>query len=68
MWDVVSPSARSKDKKLQTNFETSEVKSACILAKTVNKVAKMESYTDCDVSSVIDRCNDALALLGHAKK
>ena len=72
VWDIVSPAARSRDKKLQT-IETTIVKSASIITKTVDKAAKMEKECkekggECDIGHVIDKCNDALALLGHANK
>ncbi|XP_060596689.1 uncharacterized protein LOC132750691 [Ruditapes philippinarum] len=73
VWDIVSPTARSRDKKLQT-LETSVVKAAVILAKTVDKAAKLEkdlvgSWKEgCEMDSLIDGCNDSLALLGHANR
>ena len=39
-WDIVSPVARSRDKKWQI-LETSIVKSASLLVKTVDKAAKI---------------------------
>lgn len=71
VWDLISPSARTTDKKLQ-NVETSVVKSATILAKLVDKFAKVEKKLSdsCneDCSYVIDNINDAMALLGHANR
>jgi len=65
--DIVSPVARSRDKKLQS-IETSIVKSASILAKVVDKAAEVENTSQqsgCELGSFIDGCNDALALLGN---
>lgn len=70
VWDIVSPAARSRDKKLQS-IETSIVKSASILAKVVDKAAKVENkaqQSGCELGYFIDGCNDALALLGHANR
>ncbi|KAH3695034.1 hypothetical protein DPMN_082482 [Dreissena polymorpha] len=70
VWDIVSPVARSRDKKLQT-LETSIVKSASVLVKTVDKAAKMESQakqSGSDIGPLIDGCYDALALRGHANR
>lgn len=70
VWDIVSPVARSKDKKLQ-NVETSLVKAACIVTKTVDSAAEMEKEAKengYDIGPIIDSCNDALALLGHANR
>jgi len=70
IWDIVSPAARTRDGKLKT-VENTMVKAASILTKTVDKADKMDK--DCklnggefDAGAVIDRCNDAIALLGHA--
>jgi len=68
IWEAMSPVARSSDKKMQ-NIETSVVKSATILTKVVEKMAKMEGELKNDnFSKLIDDCNDALALMGHANK
>ena len=70
VWNIVSPSARSWDKKLQI-LETTIVKSARILANTVDKAAKMQKETamawkeGCELNSLIDDFNDSLALLGQ---
>ena len=64
IWDIVSPTARSRDKELQ-NIETSCVKSACILAKTVDKLARIDANA---LESPIEGINDAIALLGHTNK
>ncbi|WAR17539.1 hypothetical protein MAR_032133 [Mya arenaria] len=68
IWDAVSPAARTADKKLQ-NIESSIVKGATLLTKVVDTMAKLEnSASDSDLGSLIENCNDALALLGHANK
>ncbi|XP_060587407.1 uncharacterized protein LOC132742916 [Ruditapes philippinarum] len=70
VWDIVSPTARSRDKKMQ-NMETTVIKAACVLVKTVDKAAKLETevkQAGGDIGSVIDGCNDALAFLGHANR
>ena len=68
IWEAMSPTARSTDKKMQ-NIETSIVKSATILSKIVDKMAKMENDLNSDeFGKLIDECNDALALLGHSNK
>jgi hypothetical protein len=68
IWDSLSAVARSNDKKMQ-NIEASVVKSATKIAKVVDKMAKLETNGDGDVfSSLIDECNDVLALLGQANK
>ncbi|MES9884347.1 MAG: hypothetical protein ABW185_26165 [Sedimenticola sp.] len=68
VWDIMSPGARTNDRKLQT-IESSVIKSATILAKMVNKVATIEKESaDTDLGFVIDEGNDALALLGHANR
>lgn len=70
IWDVVSPQGRNNDKKMQA-IEKSIVKAGVCLTKTMEGIAKLE--TDCknsdkniDMSSILDGCNDALALLGQA--
>ena len=71
VWDLISPNARTTDKKLQ-NIEISVVKSATILAKMVDKTAKIEKQIkekeSDDISYIIDHSNDAIALLGHANR
>ena len=66
VWDIIGPVARINDKKMQ-GIETSVVKGATILAKVVDKMAKLETEIGNDrFSKLIDECNDVLALLGHA--
>lgn len=65
IWDAVSPIARTNDKKLQ-NIETSVIKSAILLTKVVNTMAQMEGNEA--MESLLNNCNDSLALLGHANK
>lgn len=73
IWDVISPVARTNDRKLQ-NCETAIVKSAIIMANTVDKIAKLEQvFQDGgqtenakEMGALVDSCNDALSLLGHA--
>ena len=71
VWDLISPNARTTDKKLQ-NIEISVVKSATTLAKLVDKTAKIEKQIkekeNDDISYIIDHSNDAIALLGHANR
>ena len=71
VWDLISPNAHTTDKKLQ-NIEISVVKSATILAKMVDKTAKIEKQIkekeSDDISYIIDHSNDAIALLGHANR
>ncbi|WAR05796.1 hypothetical protein MAR_021165 [Mya arenaria] len=68
IWDAVSPAARTADKKLQ-NIESLIVKGATLLTKVVDTMAKLKnSASDSDLGSLIENCNDALALLGHANK
>ena len=69
IWDSVSPAARSRDKKMQ-GIETSIVKAATILVKVVDKMAKMEGKKDenSEVGTLIDNCNDVLALVGHSNR
>ncbi|XP_053373549.1 uncharacterized protein LOC128546615 [Mercenaria mercenaria] len=68
IWDAVSPNARTSDRKLQ-HIEESIVKSGTILVKAVNQLAQIESeHSDVQLGTVIDQCNDVLALLGHANK
>ncbi|XP_053394692.1 uncharacterized protein LOC123558813 [Mercenaria mercenaria] len=71
IWDVVSSRARTNDKKLQ-NIEKSIVKAGVFLTKTMDRAAKFEKVltendmTDGDMTGLIEGCNDALALIGHA--
>ena len=64
VWDLIAPPTQQIDKKLQ-NIEKSVIKSAIIMTRTVNDMAKDES---CDNSQWIDNCNDSLALLGHCNR
>jgi hypothetical protein len=66
IWDGLSPSARTNDKKLQ-NVATSVIKAATILVKTVNKMAILEQEAP-KYGELIDSCQDVLALLGHTNK
>ncbi|CAG2196222.1 unnamed protein product [Mytilus edulis] len=70
MWNVISPGAQSADKKLQF-LERTIVKAATILTKTVNKMAIDENNNangNSGSGEYIDKCNDVLALLGHANR
>ncbi|XP_076079228.1 uncharacterized protein LOC143049500 [Mytilus galloprovincialis] len=68
MWNVISPGAQSADKKLQF-LERIIVNAATILTKTVNKMALDENDNGNSSSGeYIDKCNDVLALLGHANR
>ena len=70
VWDLISPNARTTDKKLQ-NVETSVVKAATVLTKMVDQVAKLEkqmSEKGEDISFIVDNVNDSLAFLGHANR
>ena len=70
VWDLLSPNARTTDKKLQ-NIETSVVKSAIVLTKMVDQVAKLEQKLKEkgeDITFIVDDVNDSLALLGHANR
>ena len=70
MWNVISPGAQSADKKLQF-LERTIVKAATILTKTVNKMALDENNNangNSGSGEYIDKCNDVLALLGHANR
>ena len=68
VWDIIGPVARINDKKMQC-IETSVIKGATILAKVVDKMAKMEDSIENEgFSALIDECNDVLALLGHSNK
>lgn len=67
IWDAISPMARTRDKKMQ-NIETSVIKSAVILTKVVNKLAGIEKERNDKFGTIIDECNDSLALLGHANR
>lgn len=74
VWDFMSSTARSNDKKLQ-NCATSVVKAGVVVTNMVNKVAAIEKSLDdaghgdlVDWSTVFDGCNDTLALLGHANR
>ena len=67
IWDAVLPPARTADRKLQ-QIEETVIKSATIMVKVVNSLAGMEDQADKDIGNVIDNCNDAVALLGHANR
>ena len=68
IWDAVSTQARGTDRKLQ-NIETSVVKAASVLAKVVDKMAKMEAdLANSLFGPMIDQCDDVFALLGHANR
>ena len=64
VWDLIAPSTQQIDKKLQY-IEKSVIKSAIIMTRTVNDMAKDES---CGNSQLIDNCNDSLALLCHCNR
>ncbi|XP_060588095.1 uncharacterized protein LOC132743578 [Ruditapes philippinarum] len=66
IWDSLSSVARTNDRKLQ-NIETSVVKAATLLIKSVNEMANKEKEDE-KFGFEIDRCNEVLALLGHANK
>jgi len=64
VWDL-SPNACTTDKKLQ-DIETSVVKSAIVLTKMVDQVAKLEQKLKENgeyISFIVDNVNDSLALL-----
>ena len=71
VWDIISPEARTNDRKMQ-NIETSVIKGSVILTKAVNKMAdietKVEDLLKPEVSKLLDECNDALTLFGHANR
>ena len=61
VWDLLSPSPRINDEKLQ-NIETTVVKSPSVLAKVVNEVATLEKTlheNGENISFVIDKLNDS---------
>lgn len=66
IWDAISQGARTNDKKLQ-NVETSVIKAATILVKSVNKMAILEREHE-KYGELIENCNDVLALLGHSNR
>ena len=66
IWDAISHGARTNDKKLQ-NIETSVVKAATILVKSVNKMAVLEQENE-KYGELIENCNDVLAILGHSNR
>ncbi|XP_060566711.1 uncharacterized protein LOC132725590 [Ruditapes philippinarum] len=65
IWDVVPPRSRNNDKKLQ-NIEKSIVKAGVNLTKSMNELAHLESEKGQSFGTILDTCNDALALLGQA--
>jgi hypothetical protein len=69
IWNVLSPMAHTADKKLQF-IDKSVIKAAIILTKTVNEMAQndqvAEKHDSPNMNEYFDKCNDALALLGHA--
>ena len=71
IWNVLSPMAQTADKKLQF-IEKSVIKAAIILTKTVNEMAQNDQVAEKDdgpnMNEYIDKCNDVLALLGHANR
>lgn len=67
VWDVMSPQTRSNDKKMQ-QIATSIVKAGIFLTKTMTMLVANEqdkSETERE-KHILDSCNDALALMGHA--
>ena len=70
IWDLCPTSTKFIDKKLQ-NSETSLIKGSILVTKVVNKLAQVESEATekgLDLTNVIDQCNDALSLFGHANR
>ena len=61
IWVSVSSSARTTDRKLQ-HVEESIIKGATILVNLDYE------YKDGQCGTLIDQCNDVLALLGHANR
>ena len=66
VWEAISASAKSNDKKLQ-NVENSIIKASTLLVKTVNNMAKLEKENS-KYGEMIDDCNDILALLGNSNR
>lgn len=66
IWDGLSSVAKTNDRKLQT-VETTVVKAATLLVKSVHEMSVLEK-TDKTHGIEIDRCTEALALLGHANR
>ena len=75
IWDNLSPYTRTNDKKLQA-INNTVVKAGVCLTKTMENIAQLEkSMLESDKNSdsltnglsyIMNGCNDALALMGHA--
>jgi len=67
VWDVMSPQSRSLDKKMQ-QIATSAVKAGVHLTKTMSMLVDVDkdSFNEDRKKEILDGCNDALALMGHA--
>ena len=64
--DAMSTAAKANDRRLMY-INTSVVKAATILVKTVNKMSEMESENPV-YKEFVDNCFSSLALLGHANR
>ncbi|XP_013393684.1 uncharacterized protein LOC106161315 isoform X2 [Lingula anatina] len=71
IWDQVPGWTKANDRKMQ-NIAHTLVKGANILVKTVNQMALYERNPEKDTSdhigSMIENCNDVLALMGHMNR
>lgn len=63
VWDVLPTFTQTCDRKLQ-NIEKTVVKAATILTASVNKMAQSDNCDD----EILDKCNDTIALMGHANR
>ncbi|KAK3086121.1 hypothetical protein FSP39_013847 [Pinctada imbricata] len=64
IWDLLSPSLRTNDKKIQ-NAQTSIVKAGAILTKVLDKLGK---DTKNENSELVDQTMQCLALIGHSNR
>ena len=64
VWDFLSPSTRTNDKKMQ-NVQTSLIKGSIALTKLTQKMGKLDAP---EVLDLIGNAMEALALLGHANR
>ena len=62
IWDIISPQAQSVERKMQI-IQRAIVKASTVLVNTVNTMAATDEN-----NNAIDRCNDALAILGHTNR
>ena len=67
VWDVMSPQGRSLGKKMQ-QIATQAVKAGVHLTNTMSMLVDVDkdSFNEDRKKEILDGCNDALALMGHA--